>query len=62
MARYLCQYLQQRGKLKDFYALLKRNLATDPTGQKTLTEVLGSSLDRIDADWRQWVTTLRFSR
>lgn len=59
-ARYLCQYLQQRGKLKDFYALLRRNVRDDPTGEKTLVRVVGSPLEEIETDWQRWVMTLRF--
>jgi len=59
-ARYLCQYVQQRGKLKGFYALLKRNVRDDPTGEKTLVSALGSSLDHIQADWQRWIMSLRF--
>jgi len=59
-ARYLCQYMQQRGKLKEFYARLKRDIAKDPTGKKTLVALLGISLDEIEADWKRWVLTLRF--
>jgi len=59
-ARYLCQYLQQRGTLKEFYALLRRNIATDPTGQKTLEKVFGSPLSEIEPAWRRWVMTLHF--
>jgi hypothetical protein len=59
-ARYLCQYIQQQGKLKEFYARLKRDIAKDPTGEKSLVAVLNSPLDKIEADWRRWVMTLRF--
>lgn len=59
-ARYLCQYVQQRGKLKEFYALLKRNIAEDPSGEKALEAVLGSPLAEIEPAWQKWVMTLRF--
>jgi hypothetical protein len=59
-ARYLCQYIQQRGKLRDFYALLRRNVRDDPTGEKTLVRVVGSPLEEIETDWQRWVMTLRF--
>jgi hypothetical protein len=59
-ARYLCQYIQQQGKLKDFCAQLKRDIAGDRTGEKTLVAVLASPLDQIEAGWRRWVLTLRF--
>lgn len=61
-ARYLCQYLQQQGKLKAFYPQLKRDFEKDPTGQKALEAILGSPLDKIELVWRKWVLTLRFRR
>jgi len=59
-ARYLCQYIQQRGTLKEFYAQLKATISTDPTGQKTLERVLGKSLGEIEPAWQKWVLSLRF--
>lgn len=60
-ARYLCQYLQHRGKLKEFYTRLKRDIADDPTGQETLVALLGSPLQEIERAWLRWVLTLHFA-
>jgi hypothetical protein len=59
-ARYLCQYVQQQGKLKEYYALLKRTIDKDPTGQKALETVLDAPLATIEPAWQSWVMTLRF--
>jgi len=59
-ARYLCQYLQHRGRLNEFYARLKRTVAKDPTGEAILIELLGSPLSDIEKDWQRWIMTLRF--
>ena len=39
-ARYLCYYLQQKGLLRIFYKRLAAHVADDPTGYRTLGEVL----------------------
>ncbi len=58
-SRYLCQYLQERGVLRDYYAKVRTNQRTDPTGWSTLVELL-----RIEdeaafmTEWQAWVMTL----
>lgn len=57
MARFLCQYLQDHGKLHTFY---QRFVASDDlTGQAALEEVLGMSLAELEPRWRTWVLGLR---
>lgn len=57
MARFLCQYLQDHGKLHTFY---QRFVASDDaTGQTALEEVLGMSLAELEPRWRTWVLGLR---
>jgi len=60
-ARYLCQYIQHQRKLREFYARLKRDIADNPTGQKTLQALLGSPLPEIESAWRRWIMTMHFS-
>lgn len=56
-ARYLMQYLQEKGKLRDFY---RRFLADkkDPTGQAAMEEVLGEKLEAFEPKWRKWALAL----
>lgn len=61
-ARYLCQYLQQKGKLREFYSTLRRDIKEDPTGRKTIESLLGAPLDEIEPAWQRWVLSLRFER
>lgn len=57
MARFLCQYLQDHGKLHTFY---QRFVASDDrTGKAALEEVLGMSLAELEPRWRTWVLGLR---
>jgi hypothetical protein len=62
-ARYLLMYLQQQGKLADFYHKLRAGQAEDATGLKTLEAVIGpKSLAEFEKGWRAWVAELRFQR
>lgn len=60
-ARYLMYYLQEHGKLQDFY---KKFLADkkDLTGASALKDVLGEDLETFEAKWRKWVLAIPYSR
>ena len=57
-ARFLVQYLQDHGKLRDFY---KRFVADtkDLTGQRALEAVLGTDLDAFQTTFEKWALSLR---
>jgi hypothetical protein len=57
-ARYLLLYLQEKGKLRDFY---KKFLADgkDLTGQAALEDILGEKLDTFEPKWRKWALELK---
>ncbi|MBI1337506.1 MAG: DUF1570 domain-containing protein [Phycisphaera sp.] len=60
-ARYLCYYLQQRGKLREFYQQFHDNHADDPTGYATLVKVLNEKdMAAFQARWEKWVMQLHF--
>lgn len=55
IARGLCQYLQERGRLGAFYRKCRAQHAIDPTGGWSLAAVLGcSDLRRVDAEFQRW--------
>jgi len=59
-ARYLCHYLQDHGKLRQFYRAFAANHETDPTGIDTLKNVLGTrDLEAFKVEWQDWVMNLR---
>ena len=61
-ARYLCYYLQEQGLLVEFYHKFYKNRDKDPTGLKTLKEVLKvKDLEEFQETWEQWILTLRFN-
>ncbi|HEU0034002.1 MAG TPA: hypothetical protein VFQ53_25420 [Kofleriaceae bacterium] len=57
-ARFLCQYLQDTGKLRDFYAKFTAD-SKDPTGITALTEVIGKDLTTFEPQFRKYVMALR---
>jgi hypothetical protein len=57
-ARYLVLYLQDQGKLTEFYRAFVAG-QDDPTGQKALEAVVGEPLDRFEPKWRTWAAALR---
>lgn len=61
MARYLCLYLQEHGKLRDFYHAFAAAHHDDPTGLRTLQLTLGEDdLDDFQRRWEAWTLTLKF--
>ena len=56
-ARYLMYYLQEQGKLTDFYNkfLADKN---DLTGKTALEAVLGEKLETFEPKWRKWVLAI----
>ena len=58
-ARYFCLYLQERGLLPFFYRKFRDRAGSDPSGLRTLCEILGEeNLDPVDRNFRQWVIAL----
>ena len=59
-ARYLCYYLQQKSLLVKFYKEFYANQKTDPTGYRTLQNVLGETdMDQFKKRWEKFVLGLR---
>jgi hypothetical protein len=57
-ARYLCQWLDQRGKLWPFYQRYRAHYRSDPTGELAFTAVVGKTPTEANADWSEWVERL----
>jgi hypothetical protein len=57
-ARFLCQYLQDHGKLIDFYKKFTAD-TKDLTGQKALAAVVGMEVESFDAVFQKWAMSLR---
>jgi hypothetical protein len=60
-ARYLCYYLQEKGKLTQFYHAFFKAKGADPTGIKTLRRILETDdLVAFQKQWEQWIMKLTF--
>jgi hypothetical protein len=57
-ARYLCQWLEQQGKLWTFYQDYRDHYAADPSGAAAFTRATGKTLGEANADWSRWVQRL----
>lgn len=61
MARYLCYYLQEQGLLQRYYHQFVRDHEDDPTGYKTLRDVLANpDMKVFQQRWERWVLLLKF--
>ncbi len=57
-ARYLMYYLQEQGKLTEFYAKFVAD-KKDLTGKTALEAVLGEKLETFEPKWRKWVLAIQ---
>jgi hypothetical protein len=60
LARYLCFYLQEQGKLEQFYKSYRDNFSKDITGRKMLEQVTGQKLSDLEKSLHSWVLRLRY--
>jgi hypothetical protein len=58
-ARYIVYYLQEQGKLQDFYKKFLDD-KKDLTGATALAAVLGEDLDTFEPKWRKWVLAIQY--
>jgi hypothetical protein len=58
MARYVCQWLDERGKLWAFYQKWRDTAASDPTGEKAFTDVVGMTPREANVPWSKWVLSI----
>ena len=58
MARYVCQWLDERGKLWAFYQRWRDTVATDPSGEKAFKEIVGMTPAEANPVWTKWTLAL----
>jgi len=58
LARFVCQWLDERGQLWPFYRAWRDSLAEDPSGEKTFARVTGLTPTQADAVWLAWLRAL----
>lgn len=59
-ARYLCMYLQERGRLAPFYAGFRKGHKDDPTGAAAIEAATGKKLEDLETEWKKWVADLKY--
>lgn len=57
-ARYLCQWLDEKGLLWPFYQRWRDGFASDPSGEKAFALVVGKTPADANAEWSAWVRRL----
>jgi hypothetical protein len=58
MARYLCQWLDERGKLWAFYRAWRDGVAGDATGARAFEAAVGQTPADANEDWVRWVNRI----
>ncbi len=58
LARYFCQWLDQRGELWKFYRLWREQAEKDPTGEASFLKVTGKAPADFDQDFQRWALRL----
>ena len=62
-SRYLLQYLQEKGLLKEYYHAFLAARESDPTGYETLKSILGEDdMTQFKVKWQKWVMRLKYER
>jgi len=57
-ARYLCQWLDQQGKLWPFYQRYRDHQRDDPSGEQAFVATVGKTPADANAEWSSWVKRL----
>jgi hypothetical protein len=57
-ARYLCQWLDQKGQLWPFYQRFRDSHGSDPSGEEAFHAVTGKSVADANQAWARWVKRL----
>jgi hypothetical protein len=58
MARYVCQWLDDQGKLWAFYQAWRDDVVDDPTGARAFERVMGKAPASMSDAWAKWVKAL----
>jgi hypothetical protein len=58
MARYTCQWLDERGKLWPFYRAWRDGVQDDPSGEKAFGRIVGKTPADANAEWDRWLRAL----
>lgn len=60
LSRYFCFYLQEKGKLEDFYKEYRDGFKKDKSGKKALEKVMDQELEDVERDLHAWSLKLKY--
>ncbi len=58
-ARYLCLWLQEKGKLEAFYEKIRDGIDKDAKGWEALSAILDGKVEDAEKEWREWAKGLK---
>lgn len=58
VARYACQWLDEKALLWPFYQAYRDGIGTDPTGEAAFRQVVGASPSEATRSWHRWLRAL----
>jgi hypothetical protein len=58
-ARYLCLWLQEKGKLEDFYKKIHDGIDKDESGWEALSAMFDGKVEEAEKEWREWAKNLK---
>jgi hypothetical protein len=56
LARSFCAWLEEKGKLWEFYRTWRDGVVADERGEKAFERVIGMTVEGAEAPWREWAT------
>jgi hypothetical protein len=56
LARSFCAWLEEKGKLWEFYRTWRDGVVADERGEKAFERVMGMTVEGAEAPWREWAT------
>jgi hypothetical protein len=59
MARYLCQWLDEKDLLWKVYRAWRDSVRDDPSGEKAFAAIVGETPAQANAEWVKWVKALQ---
>ncbi|MCD4658093.1 MAG: putative Ig domain-containing protein [Planctomycetes bacterium] len=57
-ARYIVYWLNELGKLKEFYDAYNQTYKKDKSGIKAFEKVFGNNLSKIEVQWKTWMKSI----
>lgn len=60
IARFFCMYMEEHGLLRPMYRDYRDHFQRDPTGRIFIEQAFDKPLEKIEAEWKDWVRQLDY--